>query len=240
MRDQAENKGVTKFLRKKLTYVLCLSQVAEHESLPPVCKSMADASNKKQLTTLQKDFDDRAWWLGVHAPIVATLDLLKMTMSLSFHLNNRDNLWTGLYQFCLGQHTFNTRNILKAHIYQHKVIAVRVRDQTLEDAAALMAHDEVSLTETLDISQSTHAHLQVVLDTLLRRDHPSAHIMDAFMEALMDWETEIEEYPPRAWGMRPKLPALLTQWVHIYLSDCIFRKWERGGDNLSQTWRSYG
>ena len=116
MRDQAENKGVTKFLRKKLTYVLCLSQVAEHESLPPVCKAMADTSNKKQLTTLQKDFDDRVWWLGVHAPIVATLDLLKMTMSLSFHLNNRDNLWTGLYQFCLGQHTFNTRNILKAHI----------------------------------------------------------------------------------------------------------------------------
>ena len=35
-----------------------------------------------------------------------------------------------------------------------------------------------------------HAHLQVALNTLLEREHPTAHGTDAVVRDLMDWETE--------------------------------------------------
>ena len=104
VREQADNKGLPEFMGKNMTYILCLSQVAEHESLPPVWEELADAPKRKHLTTLKSAFDDKARWLGVCSPIGVTPGLLKMNLSLRFCLDHRDNLGMGLHQFCLEKH----------------------------------------------------------------------------------------------------------------------------------------
>ena len=68
-------------------------------------KALADAPKCQQLTTLHCLFDDTTRRLSVCAPVIVTPDLLKMTLPLGFHINQNENLGTGVYQFCLGQHT---------------------------------------------------------------------------------------------------------------------------------------
>ena len=60
------------------------------------------------------------------------------------------------------------------------------------------------------MARSAYTRLRVVLDTMMGRYHPSAHVMDAFVKDLMERETYLEEQYPRDQGMIPKLPALLT------------------------------
>ena len=51
----------------------------------------------------------------------------------------------------------------------------------------------VYLPETLEMVCSIHACLWVVLETLLVRDHPSAHFMDSFSKALTERKMNLEE-----------------------------------------------
>ena len=55
--ERSKSKGLPEFLGKNLTYLLCLGQVEEHASLPPVWKALDDAPKKHHLTTLQC-----IWW----------------------------------------------------------------------------------------------------------------------------------------------------------------------------------
>ena len=105
--------------------------MAEHNSLLSVWRVLSDAPKSHHLTALQRAFGDTAWRLGIRPPIVATPGLLKITLSLIFHLNHRYNLGTGLHQVCIGQHSASTRNILKARVQKHQVIADRGGAPTL-------------------------------------------------------------------------------------------------------------
>ena len=53
----------------------------------------------KHLTTFQREFDDTFRSLIIRAPIVSTLGLLKITLSLGFRLDPLDNLIMGLHKF---------------------------------------------------------------------------------------------------------------------------------------------
>ena len=64
---------------------------------------------------------------------------------------------------------------------------------TLVDAADLNSPDGGSSLETLNMAQSVHAHLQVVLDTFIGRDHPFTHYMDTFVKSLTEHKTDLEE-----------------------------------------------
>ena len=79
--------------------------------------------------------------------------LLKLTLSLGFCLDHRDNLGTGIHQFWIGQHTSAARKVLKARAEQHQVIAGCDAAPSLDDMAALMAPDGVSLPYTLSMAQ---------------------------------------------------------------------------------------
>ena len=46
---------------------------------------------------------------------------------------------------------------------------------------------------------------------------------------IIEMETELEEYNPRDQGLKARLPASITRWVQIRLSDWVSRKWKRGG-----------
>ena len=141
-----------------------------------------------------------------------------MTLALSLGFYHRYDLGTGILQFCLGQHMSASSELLKARVDQHRVIVGVSRSLTLSDAAYLTAPDWVSLPDTLDMAYSTHIRLWVVLDTLIGRDHPVAHGMDSFNKSIMERDTYLEEYSSWDKGMKPNLPTLLTQWVHIFLS----------------------
>ena len=155
-------------------------------------------------------FNDMVKQKGVRTPIVATPGLLKMTLSLSFCLNQRDNLGTGIHRFCLRQHTFTSRSLLKAHIDQHQFITDGGGFPTLADAAYLMAPYGVSLPNTLVMARSAHTRLRVVFDTLPESNHLATQVIDAFYNYIMEQEMEIEEDLPRDQGTNPNLPALLT------------------------------
>ena len=112
--------------------------------------------------------------------------LIKITLALVFHLKHSDDLGMGQHQFCLGKHTFSVWKVLKACVDQHQVIAGGRGSPTLSDAAYLTAPDGFTLPDTLAMACSTHAHLWVVLDTLLGRYHPAAQGIDALVLALIE------------------------------------------------------
>ena len=58
-----------------------------------------------------------------------------MTLSLKYFIDQRDNLGTGLQQFCLGQYTSATKNILKSRVDQYQVITGRGKYLTLYDSS---------------------------------------------------------------------------------------------------------
>ena len=84
--------------------------------------------------------------------------------------------------------------MLKACSNKHHVIAGGGGTPTLADAAYFMAPDGVTLLKKLEMARSAHACLWVVLETLLGRDHPTDQVMDMVAWALMDWETDLEDY----------------------------------------------
>ena len=109
-----------------------------------------------------------------------------MTLTLGFRLNHRDYLGTGIHQFCLGNHTSSARNLLKDRVNKHQFIAGGGGSPTLTNTSYLIAPDGVTLLKTLTMARSAHACLQVVMDTLLGRYHPSAQAMYMVFQTLMD------------------------------------------------------
>ena len=103
--------------------------------------------------------------------------LLKLTLALGFHLEHRNNLNKGHHHFGFGQHTFNNRNVLKACVDQHQVIAGNGAAPSLADANILTDPGGVSLLSTLSMVWGTHMWLRVVLVTLFGPDHPITLLM---------------------------------------------------------------
>ena len=136
---------------------------------------------------LQRAFDGTSQCLFVCATIIATQSLLKMDLALVFRLNHRYNLWAGLYQFLLGEHTSAAWKVLKAHVDQHQVIAGGGGAPTLADTSYLTAPYGFTLTDMADMVRSSHARMWVVLDTLLGRDHPVAQGMEVVFLELIEW-----------------------------------------------------
>ena len=91
----------------------------------------------------------------------------------------------GLHQFCLDQHKFAARKLLKARINQHQVISDSSGTPTLANAAYLTVPDGVSLLEMVAMSQSYHARLRVVLDTIIGRYLPVTQVMEAVFIVLI-------------------------------------------------------
>ena len=167
LRNQDESKGVPNILGTNLAHFLRIFQVTEHASLPPVCKSLADVPNFQHLTTLQRAFDNATQRLSIRAPIVAIPVLLNMTLTLGFSFNHRENLCMGFHQFCLGYHTSSTRKVLQARFDQHLVIAGSGGAPTLAGASYLKSLNGVSFPKMVSMARSAHAHLWMVLDTLI-------------------------------------------------------------------------
>ena len=69
---------------------------------PPVWEALARASKHQQLLVLQRAFDRTAEEMGLRAPTIATLSLLKLVLALGFRMESRDDLTTGLHPFVLG------------------------------------------------------------------------------------------------------------------------------------------
>ena len=101
--------------------------------------------------------------------------------------------------------------MLKACVDQHQVIAVGGSASTLAYTSYLTVPYRVYPPETTAMARSTHICLQVVLDTLLGWYNPVAQGMNAVVLAMIERETELEEYSPRNPRLNPNIPALLTQ-----------------------------
>ena len=61
--------------------------------------------------------------MSVRTTNLATHGLLKMNLTLGFHINHIHNLGMWLHQFCLGKHNSAARKVLKAYSDQNQVIA---------------------------------------------------------------------------------------------------------------------
>ena len=151
-------------------------------------KALADSPKRQHLITLQRKIDDTAYRMSVCAPIIATPSLLKMVLALEFHLDHRDNLGTGLHQFCLIQHISVAWKVLKAGVDQHQVITGGGGAPTLAEAFYLTLPNGVSLTEMVAMTQSSHACLLVVLDTLIGRYYPTSQGMDTVVLEMIERE----------------------------------------------------
>ena len=61
------------------------------------------------------------------------------------------------------------------------------------------------------MARRTHVLMRAILDILLVRDHPDAQGMEEVVLALIDQETELEEYSPCNPNFKSKLPFLMTR-----------------------------
>ena len=179
-------KGVPYILGSKLNYLLRFVQVAAHKDPPPMWKELVGYPKRQHLTTHQRALDDTARRLGVWAPIVATPVLPKLTLSLGFRLEHRNDLVTSRHKFGIGQHTSAAQKVLKARSEQHQVIADSCAAPSLADMATLMAPDSVSLSATLSMVCGGHSQLRVVLATLFGPDHPTTMTMKEVKSDIME------------------------------------------------------
>ena len=132
----------------------------------------------------------------------------------------------------MGQHTSAAREVLKARVDQHQVIAGGGASPSLEDASKMVATDGVSFPATLSMARRSHAWMRVVLDTLIVQDHSTIQDVN---EELLEWESELEEYNPRDRGLNTRLPALITHWIQILVLGWFSQQWVRGVGGGSQT-----
>ena len=176
------------------------------------------------MTTLQRSLDDTARRLSVHAPIVAMPGLHKLTLALGFWLDHRYNLGTSLHQFKIVQHTSAARKMLKDRANQHKVVAGSGAAPFLSGAATLTAKDRVSLLATLSMAWGDHVRLRVFLFTLFIPYHSTTLTRRDVNTEIMERDIQLDEYNPRGRGLKLRLPASITCWVQIRLSDCFSRQ----------------
>ena len=57
----------------------------------------------------------------------------------------------------------------------------------------------------------------MVLYTLIGKDHHTSQGEESVILALIDKETDLEEYSPHDPNLKPSPPALMTRWVQIRL-----------------------
>ena len=86
-----------------------------------------------------------------------------------------------------------------------------------------------------------HVSLQVILDTLLGQDCPTAQSLSEFGMVLAEQKIELESTPPQDWRFKPQISVLMNRWLQIFLLDWIYRKWNQGGretfPKLEAIWR---
>ena len=95
--EKKEHKGAAEYFGANLAHLLNLVQVTNAKDLPPVWEALARASKHQHLLGLQRAFDAAAEDMGLQAPPIATLSLLKLFLALGFHMESRDDLNTGLH-----------------------------------------------------------------------------------------------------------------------------------------------
>ena len=147
-----------------------------------------------------------------------------MTLALGFRLEHREDLGTGIHQFCLEYPTSAVRKVLKAHANQHHFIAGGGSAPTLADTAYLTAPDGPYFPKTAAMARSAHTCLWVIQDNLQGRYHPSTQGMYAVVLSLMDQDNEFEEYYPCNPSLKTKLSTLLTRWIQTCLFEWITRQ----------------
>ena len=74
---------------------------------------------------------------------------------------------------------------------QHQVISLGDGYPTLADLNSLKSPDGVSLLDSFPVAWGVHARLPVVLDTSMGIDHPAAHGLDTFRQALREPEMDL-------------------------------------------------
>ena len=177
------------------------------------------ALKRQHLKMLQRAIDDTSCCLSICTTIIAKPGLLKITLYLGFPMDHGEELGKSLHQFGMVQHTSSTRKVLKSRAEQHQVIAGGGTAPSLADAATLTATNGVSLPATMAMAQRAHAHMRVVLVTLLGQDHSTVMAMQDINAYILESEIELENYTPLDRVLKALIHALITQWVHIWLSD---------------------
>ena len=86
VRKGKERKGAAEYFGANLTHLLNLVQVTDAQDLLPVWEALARASKHQKLLMLQRAFDGTAEEIGLRAPTIATLSLLKLVLALGFRM----------------------------------------------------------------------------------------------------------------------------------------------------------
>ena len=130
-----------------------------------------------------------------------------------------------------------SQKLLKACIDQHQVVLGRGGAPALADVAYLMLLDGFSLTVNLAMAQSSHACLQVVVDTLLGRYQPYSQGMDVVIlntdrlgdgvGGILTLQTQPETKSPSPADSVDPDPLIGMDYQNV-----------GGGGRASQTWRT--
>ena len=123
-----------------------------HKISPPVWEALARASKHQQLLVLQRPFDGTDEEMGLCAPTIATLSLLKLVLALRFQMESRDDLTTRLHPFVLGQHTVTVRKFLRGQADRYAMVASGTGAPSLADVEILSAPDRVTLPRNFSMA----------------------------------------------------------------------------------------
>ena len=215
-------------------------QVTAAQDLPPVWEALARASKHQQLLVLQREFDGTAEEMGLRAPTIATLSLLKLVLVLGFRMESRDDLTTGLHPFVLGQHTATVRKFLHGQADRYAMVASGTGAPSLADVEILSAPDGVNLPRNFSMACGKWLRTRLIIATCFGVDHNALEGLQNIGEELSAQETELEEYIPRDSSLLAQIPALLLRHAQICWSNCLAAQWGMTSEvpflNLAGLW----
>ena len=141
--------------------------------------------------------------MGLCAPTIATPSLLKLVLALSFQMESRDDLTTGLHPFVLSQHTSMVRKFLRGQIDRYAMVASGAGAPSLADVEILSAPDGVTLPRNFSMARGQWIRTRLIVRTCFGVDHNKSEGLGGFGEEMSTRETELEEYIPRDSALLP-------------------------------------
>ena len=185
VREGKEREVAAEYFGANLTHLLNLVQVTDAQYLPPVWEALARASKHQQLLVLQRAFDGTAKEMGLRAPTIATLSLLKLVLALGFRMEGRDDLTTGIHPFFLGQHMATVPKFLRGKADRYAMVASGTGAPSLADVEILSAPDGFTLPRNFSMARGQWLRTRLIVATCFGVDHNALEGLQNFGEELL-------------------------------------------------------
>ena len=186
--------------------------------LPPIYQSLADAPKASRLQTLQDALDDAADAISYGRIFVATPNLLKKVMTLSYVLADPDKLEDGIHHFTVTRQTPAQQHQLQQRAIDYGLILNGTGAPALTDVQVLTAPDSIGAPTRLEDTKQTFENFVMLLTVLLGAQHPQTRYNQILLTSLRQKMHRLDNIMATD-ATHVHLPAVLLRRPQVEFSD---------------------